>query len=305
MRLVLLGSGAFALPTFEVLAQRHDIPLVVSQPDRPAGRSRQATPTPVANWAMNRGLNTRRPADINEAHEATCIGQVEADAWVVIAYGQKLSEELLANRFAINLHGSLLPRWRGAAPINHAMLAGDEVTGVSVITLASTMDAGEVLVATKCDIDPTATAGELHDTLAALGPDLILDVLSRHEQGTLSGIEQDPAAVTLAPKLSRRDATLELLDAKKAVGRINGLSPWPGVDAVIDGHRVRLVRAMVSAELSPSDMVMPDGHVGCQHGQLQLLEVQPPGKRVMAFSQWANGRRIDGPVSIAPFEMAP
>ncbi|HJO15652.1 MAG TPA: formyltransferase family protein, partial [Phycisphaerales bacterium] len=105
---MLLGSGAFALPTFEVLAQRHDIPLVVSQPDRPAGRSRQATPTPVANWAMNRGLKTQRPAGINETHEATCISQVQADAWVVIAYGQKLSEQLLANRFAINLHGSLL-----------------------------------------------------------------------------------------------------------------------------------------------------------------------------------------------------
>lgn len=302
MRLVLLGSGAFALPTFGHLSTNHDVSLVVSQPDRPAGRRRTSTPTPVAEWAEASDLPLLRAADINSPNIMNDIRGHQADAWVVIAFGQKLSEALLHDQFAINLHGSLLPRWRGASPIHHAILAGDESSGVSVITLASAMDGGDVLGSRAMPIGPDTTTGELHDALSLLGPEVVSDVLDAFQHNTLQPTPQNAQEVTHAPKLSRHDICLDLSEAGQAVRTINGLSPWPGVDAVIGDQRVRLVSAKPSQASGTPGMVTPDGLVGCLSGTFQLVQVQPPGKRAMPFQEWAHGRRWSQPVKIETHE---
>src|SRR5690606_37274615 len=158
------------------------------------------------------------------------IRAIPADAWVVIAYGQYMPRALLEDRLAINLHASLLPRWRGAAPINAAILAGDTETGNSVITLADRMDAGLVLGQSRRAIGPHLTAGELHDLLAADGPALMLDVLRQHAEGRLAPVEQDEAQVTIAGKLSKADGWVDFRAPEEEVcRRIHGLTPWPGV----------------------------------------------------------------------------
>ena len=311
MRLVFLRSGAFGLPTQDALAcgepaRAHEVVMVVTQPDRPAGRGGRLTPTPAGAWAAEHlpGVPLLKPERVNEPGVVGQIRGVEADAWVVIAFGQKLGRPLLADRFAINLHASRLPRWRGAAPINAAILAGDAATGNSVITLAERMDAGLVLGQSEREIGPATTAGELHDLLAADGPGLVLRVLAEHASGALQALEQDEALVTLAPKLSRADSWVDFrATAEECRRRINGLSPWPGVQAMLDGLPLKLLRAQAERRgempathaitTIPGTLLDPAaGLIACGRGVLRLLEVQPANKRAMAWADFARGRAL-------------
>lgn len=298
MRIVFFGSGAFGLPTLRRLHAEHEVVLVVSQPNRPAGRKRVMTPTPVSAWALDEGLPLERWDDANTPTTVAMLHGLKADAWVVIAFGQKLSDDLLGDQFAVNLHGSLLPRWRGAAPIHHAVMAGDSRTGVSVITLSNIMDGGAVLSQAAVPIDRTTTTGELHDVLAELGPDVVSAVLAEHAADAMQPIEQDASCITQAPKLARRDARLDLHDTADVVRcRINGLSPWPGGTVVIAGTQLRLLRAG-PVELEPGPIavghVHSDGVLACGSGFIQLIDVQPAGGRPMSFVDWANGQRLSG-----------
>lgn len=303
MRIVFLGSGAFGLPTLQHLATRHTVVGVVTQPDKPAGRGSKLTPTPIGAWAAEHlageGVPLIKPDKINAPQIRDQVRAWDCDAWVVIAFGQKLGPTLLADRFAINLHASLLPRWRGAAPINHAILAGDTVTGNSVITLADRMDAGLVLGQSRRPIEPTQTAGELHDLLAADGPALVEQVLAEHAAGTLRPVTQDESLVTLAGKLAKSDGRVVWdQPADQVRCRINGLSPWPGVTATFGDQPLKLVRAEpaqpVSQSTPPGTILDPNlGTVACAAGSTVCVpEVQPPGKKPMPFRDWANGRQI-------------
>jgi methionyl-tRNA formyltransferase len=301
-RIVFFGAGAFGLPTLAALWETHDVAMVVTQPDRPAGRGRAPTPTPIGAWAGER-LDPERvlkPASVNEAEVRERIRRVEADAWVVIAFGQKLGRRLLENRFAINLHASLLPRWRGAAPINAAILAGDVETGNSVITLADRMDAGLVLGQSRPPrrIEPHLTAGELHDLLAADGPELMLEVLKERAEGRLAPVEQDESLVTVAPKLSKADGWVDFRgSAEEARRRIHGLTPWPGATVEFRGEFLKLLRAerveeLAAADLAPGSLAEPEaGIVTCGEGGLRMLEIQPAGGRRMGWTEFARGRR--------------
>ena len=230
MRLILLGSGAFGLPTFKHLHAHHDVCAVISQPDRPAGRKRQLTATPVAQWAADVGLPTFKPDDANAPQTVAQLAAYKADAAVVIAFGQKLSPLLIdaLGRLVVNLHASLLPKYRGAAPINWAMIHGEQATGVSVISLAQKMDAGLIYATAQTPIDPLETAGELHDRLAALGPAVVSDVLRAFADGSLRGVPQDERLATRAPKLSKADGHVDFTqdamgspgDARQAAGAI-------------------------------------------------------------------------------------
>lgn len=308
MKIVYFGSGEFGLPTLQSLAERHEVSAVVTQPDRPAGRSRVLSATPVGAWAAAHLVGTPviKAPNVNDPEVRERIRAFEADAWVVIAFGQKLSPALLAGRFAVNLHASLLPRWRGAAPIHHAILAGDARTGNSVITLADTMDAGLILGQSERDILPLLTVGDLHDKLAKDGPALMLEVLRRHGEGTLTGREQDPACVTLAGKLGRGDAWVNFADdAEHCRRRIHGLSPWPGVTVDLGATGLKLLR--VSAETdergravfhggAPPGEVLDrtQGLVACGDATiLRLLEVQPPGKKPMSWHAFALGHVVE------------
>ena len=311
MKIVYFGSGAFGLPTIERLAGEHELVGVVTQPDRPAGRKRRLTPTPIGRWVSEQApaLAIFKPQNVNEPAMVEQIRSLATDTWVVIAFGQKLSPRLLADRFAINLHASLLPRWRGAAPINHAILAGDAQTGNSVITLADRMDAGLVLGQSRRAIEPQWTAGELHDLLAADGPELVMDVLQKMTCGDLKPIEQDESAVTIAGKLSKADGWVDFSQtAEQCRRRIHGLTPWPGVTVSINHEPVKILRTQTidaSSEQEPGDFVSArQGVVQCAaSSQLQLLEVQPAGKRAMAWSDYVRGHdltdgdRIEGRTS--------
>lgn len=307
MDLVYFGSGAFGLPTLQHLASRHRILAVVTQPDRPAGRGGALTPTPIGAWAAEHlpQAPLLKPEKVNAPEVVARIRGAGAAAWVVIAFGQKLGRALLDGVFAVNLHASLLPRWRGAAPINAAILAGDTTTGNSVITLADRMDAGLVLGQSTRPIDPLATAGELHDLLAADGPPLVESVLAGFAGGTLRPREQDESLVTIAPKLSKSDGWIDFAESADACRRrIHGLTPWPGVTARFRGEPIKLLRAESvpagagaagPAPVPPATITDPAvGLVACGGGtHLRLLEVHPPGKRPMAWPEFARGRRVE------------
>lgn len=304
MRIVFLGAGAFGLPTLERLCDEHEAVAVVTQPDRPAGRGKALTPTPIGAWAQEHSLNVIKTANVNAPDVCAQVRDIDADAWVVIAFGQKLSETLLADRFAINLHASLLPRWRGAAPINHAILAGDAQTGNSVITLAQRMDAGLILGQSHRPIEPHETAGELHDLLAGDGPALVLRVLAEHAAGSLHPIEQDESLVTLAGKFSREDGYVDFSQSASACrNRIHGLTPWPGVRIRIADLALKALRAQVARHTSqeePGTLISArEGLVTCGGGGvLQLVEVQPEGKRPMTWDALMRGREIANGVKV-------
>ena len=279
--------------------------------DRPAGRKRVLTATPVAQWAERRGLTVFKCADVNTPAFVEQAAALRADAAVVIAFGQKRSEPFIAalGELAVNLHASLLPRWRGASPIHSAMLAGDYETGLSVIGLAQRMDAGLVYAQEKTVIEPTETVGELHDRLAALGGGVVQRVLDDLQRGTLTGAAQDESLVTKAPKLSKADGTVDFDDTCYRVRcRINGLTPWPGVtvtwrDATGVERPLMLRRAKDELDLScfigvqrkrePRPGAVLEGYrVACADGAVRLLEVQSPGGAVMAVEAFARGRGL-------------
>lgn len=320
MRVAFFGSGEFGVPTLRALAREHTLVGVVTQPDKPAGRGGAMTPTPIGAVAAAEmgSVPLLKPAKANAPEVVAEIRGWNADAWVVIAFGQKLGRALLEGMFAINLHASILPRWRGAAPINAAIVAGDLESGNSVITLADRMDAGEVLAASRSPIGETETAGELHDRLSAEGPELALRVLREFREGALRPETQDESRVTLAPKLSRADGVVDFTrGAFECARRINGLSPWPGVTMELvgsEGRRdaVKLCRAVQGgggdsesrgggaggSPLEPGTLADAGlGLVACGprgEERVRIIDVQPAGKRIMAWPDFARGRRLSG-----------
>lgn len=296
MRIAFFGSGEFGCPTLAQLATSHEICLVVTQPDKPAGRNKALRATPIGELAARNSFTTIKPATVTDPELAAAIASARPDAFVVIAYGHKLTPQLLADCFAINLHASLLPKYRGAAPIQWAMMEGETETGVSVIELAQKMDAGRILAQQSTPIDPEETAGELHDRLSALGPRLVADVLKRFADHSLQPIVQDETVATKAPKLSRADAWVNLAQPADLVrARIHGLTPWPGCWAELNDNPLRLARVRDHIKSSHNELpgtVLPDFRIACAGGTLELLEVQPPGGKLMTFDAYRNGKPV-------------
>jgi len=298
-RVALLGSGAFAIPSFSALAAEPgiDVPLVITQPDRPAGRGRVLEPTPVGAWAAREGLRVIKPEDINGPEWIELLAHERIAGLAVIAFGQKLSAGVLDGRVACNLHGSLLPRWRGAAPIQRSVMAGDDEVGVTVISIAPRMDAGLVYARVVTRVGPSETSGDLHDRLAQLGVPAMVGVVQGLLEGTARGTTQDESLATRARKLSRADAWVDLGgSARAACARINGLSPWPGTDCTIagDGHQpmpIKLLRCRAVDASLPVGSVATSGVVGCGEGAIDVLEAQVPGGKPMPLADLMRGRR--------------
>lgn len=296
--LVFFGSGAFGVPSLRHLVANHDVKLVVTQPDRPAGRGGKLTPTPIAELCQSEfhSIPVIKPEKVNEASVRDHIRAQGAAAFVVIAFGQKLGKSLLDGIFSMNLHGSILPRWRGAAPINAALLAGDAFVGNSVITLADKMDAGLVLATSSHPTNVDWTTAELHDILSADGPDLIQGVLNDHVAGTLRPQTQDESLVTIAPKMSKADGWVDFASsADECRRRVHAFNPWPGVTVQFRGEPLKLLRSKVLDGKHEEEAGMlvdsVQGVVACGIGKLQLVEVQPAGKRAMAWRDFAMGRQ--------------
>lgn len=317
MRLLFLGSGEFGLPTLEDLHAHHEIAAVITQPDRPAGRHRQLTPTPVAQWIEQQGAGAIDVLKVEDVNAPSVVEQVRAyapDASIVVAFGQKLSPELVdaLGGLAVNLHGSLLPAYRGAAPVNWAIIKGEKVTGVSVISLSQRMDAGEIYATAEVTIDPSETAGELHDRLARLGPRVVNQVLQRYESGTLEPQPQDDAQASRAPKLTKADGTARFDQPANAVrDRIHGLTPWPGCrvqwhcQATGETKPLTLLRVQaipeppaflshrLTADPPPAPGTVLDSLlVATQPGVVKLLQVQAPGTRPMDAQAFSRGHQL-------------
>ena len=305
MRIVFLGTGDFAVPALRALrAAGHDVVAVVSQPDRPAGRGRAVRPTPVRAAAEELGLRHVPTDDVNALPAAELWSRAEIG--VVAAFGQKLGPPVLnaLPRGCINLHGSLLPRYRGAAPIQWAILNGEAVTGVTVFQLNERWDAGAIWSQRATPIGDTETADELHERLALLGAELLVETLPAIAAGTLPPVAQDPRQATRAPKLTKADGTVDFAQpAPRVVRRIHGLGSWPAAACVRvtrGGRRERLLlaRAAVAAAGTPPDPARPPGTlsddltVQTAAGRVRLLEVQPAGKKLMPFEAFARGRSL-------------
>jgi methionyl-tRNA formyltransferase len=299
LRIIFAGSGEFGLPLLAALSTSpHDLVAIYTQPDRPAGRGRGLTPTPIAQWAGQSIPNAPliRTPDINR--EAV----PPADLMIVVAFGQKIAPALVnAPRLgSINLHASRLPRYRGAAPINWAILRGESATGNSVIRLADRMDAGAIVAMSTVHIGPTETAGELHDRLAQDGVPLVLGVIEALAAGRAVETAQDEPHATIAPKLSRSAATLDFgRSAEELARQIRGLHPWPGCRVSLSDAageeiaRLRLVRGVAGQDdegprWEPGE-IMLDGRVHTAEGALELLEIQPEGGKPMSLSAYRRG----------------
>jgi methionyl-tRNA formyltransferase len=304
MNIVFLGSGAFGLPSLRALAQSgHKILHIISQPDRPAGRGKHLTPTPVSQFAVDHQLPLTRTENANTPEILEQVRALTPDCLVVIAFGQKLSEELIgiAPHRAINLHSSLLPRYRGAAPINWAIINNDTVAGVCVIEVTAVMDAGDVFASAATPIGAAETAGELHDRLAELGSSLLPQVLDQVSAGTVKRVPQEASLATRAPKLSREMAWIDFSKPAAIVSaRIRGLSPWPGVQIqLVDPQgKPRTAATILKCQATASTdsqaaekcgEVLPDRSISCGTGSLQIITIQPQGKKPMDVAAFANG----------------
>ena len=292
LKILFAGSGEFGAPSLDALMRGgHEIVEVISQPDRPAGRGKQLTPTPIARLAEERGLRAIRTANINDEKLQA------ADLLVVIAFGQKIAPHVVSHSRlgSVNLHASLLPKYRGAAPINWAMIHGERQTGNSVIRLAEKMDAGAILGQSVVEIGELETAGELHDRLAIDGAKLLVNVVEQLEERIAVEQVQDERLASVAPKMKKEDARLRWeWHAKEIAQRILGMYPWPGCRGrlIRDGQevgRVTFVRARAKENRGRDGEILEDGSVGAGVGSVEIVEVQPEGKRPMSLAAYRNG----------------
>ncbi len=294
LRLAFMGSPDFALPSLEaLLAAGHEIVCVYSQPPRPAGRGKQARPTPVAALAAARGLEVRTPHSLKPAEEQAAFAALNVDAAIVVAYGLILPKQVLdAPRLgAFNLHASLLPRWRGAAPIQRAIMAGDKVTGVQVMRMEPGLDTGPILASVETQIAPEDNAATLHDRLSRLGATLLIETLAEIERGEAQETPQHATGVTYAHKILPAETRIDWTrPAREVDAAIRGLSPAPGAWFELDGARVKALHSRVEAGAGAPGEVLDDALlIACGRGAVRLLRVQREGRAPLDAEAFLRG----------------
>ena len=294
LRLAFMGSPAFAVPTLHALHRAgHQVAAVYAQPPRPAGRGQALTPCPVHAAAEALGLPVRTPARLRgDAEAQATFAALDLDAAVVAAYGLILPAAMLAapRRGCLNVHASLLPRWRGASPMQAAILAGDAETGVTIMQMDAGLDTGAMLLREAVPLGPRATAPELHDALAALGARLVLRALDEAP----APVPQPAEGATYAPKLARADGRLEWTRTAGELDRqVRALNPWPGTYAVLGGEVLKVHDASPEAgEGSPGAALDDQLLVACGEGALRLLRVQRPGRAPMDAAALLRGLAV-------------
>jgi methionyl-tRNA formyltransferase len=294
LRLVFMGTPDFAVPTLvEIVGRGHDVAAVYTRPPRPAGRGMDVTPSPVEREARRFGLSVFTPATLRAADAEAVFYAHRADAAVVVAYGLILPRPILAcaRLGCFNLHASLLPRWRGAAPINRAIMAGDAETGVMVMRMEEGLDTGPIAMAERVTIGGDDTAGDLHDALARLGADLMVRALGALESGMLSLTPQPADGVTYAAKIDKAETRIDWSRSWRQVhDHIRGLSPFPGAWCEIAGLRVKVLRSTRGEGHGAPGTVLDDNlNIACGDGALRLLQVQRAGKQPMSADNFLRG----------------
>lgn len=292
MRLAFFGTPDFAVPSLRALvAAGHEVVLVVAQPDRPVGRGQKLASPPTIEAARALGLATAQPTKIKTGPFPELLRSLGLDAAVVVAYGRILTREHLGTPRlgCFNVHASLLPRWRGAAPIQWSILGGDTITGVTTMQMAEGLDTGDMLRKVETPIGPEETAGELHDRLMLLGAQLIVDTLADLPPPT----PQDERLATFAPMLTKEMGRLDWARPAPELHRqVRGLSPWPGTYTGFRGDVLKVLRARVAEGAGAPGEVLPGARVATGAGAIELVEVQMPGKRPVSGADWMNGARV-------------
>jgi methionyl-tRNA formyltransferase len=299
MRLIFMGSPDFAVPTLAALIEAgHEIACVYSQPARPAGRGKKLTQTPVAAFAEARGLPVRTPESLRGPEPAADFAALQADAAVVVAYGLILPKSVLAGTRlgCFNLHGSLLPRWRGAAPIHRAIEAGDAVTGVQAMRMEAGLDTGPVLDGETLAIFPFDTAGTLHDRMAAAGAGVMVRALAALEAGTAVETPQAAAGVTYAAKIERAETRIDWSQPAAVVDRrIRAFAPAPGAwcEGLDGAGRLKILLSRAEEGTGPPGTVLDDKLlVACGTGAVRLLSLQKEGRGALDAEAFLRGQTI-------------
>lgn len=300
MRVVYLGTPELAVPPLERLLEAgYDVSLVVTQPDRPKGRGRQLAASPVKVCAARHGLPLFQPDRIRRPECVERLRQEGADVMVVVGYGQIIPQAIidLPRLGIINVHASLLPKYRGAAPIQWAVAQGETVTGVTTMRIDAGLDTGDMLLKAEVEIGPEETAAELSPRLARAGAELLLRTLAGLEQGTITPQPQDHSQATLAPMLKKEDGLIAWSWPASAVhNRVRGMQPWPGAYTTFRGQTLQIWRTRLRDEAAPPGVLRKAGRAlvaGCGGGgSVELLEVQLEGKKRMSGEAFANGQRL-------------
>jgi methionyl-tRNA formyltransferase len=303
VRIVFLGSGRFAVPSFLALLDAgHDVPALVTQPDRARGRGQALAPPPIKPVAERHGIRVLQPRRVREPEAREALRRLEPELQVVVAFGQILPRDVIdvAPRGTVNVHASLLPKLRGAAPIQWAIATGEAETGVTTMLIDEGLDTGPLLLARSTPIGPEETAAELEPRLARLGAEVLLATVSGLADGTLVPVPQEAARATLAPILRKEDGRIDWSAPAAAIAcRSRGFFPWPGTFAQHEGRLLKVLRARAEPGAAAGAAgtvvaVSSDGVVvACGEGTgLRLLDVQPESRRAMPASAWAAGARV-------------
>lgn len=308
MRIIFAGTPDFALPAMRaLLASEHSVCAVYTQPDRPAGRGRSLTASPVKQLALAADIPVFQPQTLNADSDIRQFDNLKADLMVVVAYGIILPQAVIdaPKLGCVNIHGSLLPRWRGAAPIQRALMAGDRETGVTIMRVVKKLDAGDMLLKEVCEILPEDTSKTLHDRLAEMGAHALVKVIDQLECGTAIAEPQDESLVTYASKLHKGEALLDWNASAAYLERqVRGLNPWPIAQTYYRDQVLRIWQAQAIAgvvEVAPGTVVCHDHcvDVATGDGWLRLLDVQLPGRKRMDIQAFVNAHEINGVVLTA------
>ena len=300
MRIVFMGTPDFAVASLKALCEGgYDVVGVFTQPDRPKGRGNKVVMTPVKEYAVSRGIPVFQPQHIRR-DGLTDLQRLAPDLCVTAAFGQILSQEILdiPPMGSVNVHASLLPRHRGSAPINWAILQGDRQAGVTTMMMARGIDTGDMLLAAATDILPGETAGELTLRLSGIGASLLLDTLRGMADGSVKPIPQDEARMTYDPMLTKQMGIIDWTEPAQAiVNRIHGLNPWPGCSTAIQGGRMKLLRAKVAGGSgAPGEILSADVKDGlviaCGEGAVEIVQLQAPGGKPMGASDYLRGHAL-------------
>lgn len=310
-----MGTPAFALPSLAAVAEHHELAVVYTRPDKPRGRGREVTPSPVKAWAVERGIPVEQPATLRTAEAPETLGAHRPDVVVVVAYGLILPPPVLEvpPRGCINVHASLLPRHRGAAPVAWAILAGDEETGVTTMLMDEGLDTGPILLQRPEPIRPGDTTPELAERLAELGADLLVDTLAEREDDALEPTPQNDAEATVAPRFDKSDGAIDWsLSATTLERRVRALRPWPGTYTFAGDERLRIWAAEPEEadpdeadpdEVPPGTVVTADEtgvRVACGRGTLRIVELQRAGGRRQPVADFLRGHPLPPGTRLGP-----
>jgi methionyl-tRNA formyltransferase len=290
MNLIFMGTPDFSVPILDALAARHNILCVYCQPPRPAGRGKKDQPSPVQARAEVLGLPVRHPKSLRSPEAQAEFAALNAEAAVVAAYGLILPQPILdaPAKGCLNVHASLLPRWRGAAPIHRAILAGDRESGVCIMQMEAGLDTGPVLLRRAIPIGPEETTAELQDRLSALGAEAVLETLDKLDR--LTPAPQPEEGVTYAAKIDKSEARVDFTRPAEQVDRqIRGLSPFPGAWIEVDGERLKLLRSRLADGKGAAGEVLDGFTVACGTGAVEITEAQRQGKRPMQAAELLRG----------------